>query len=143
MPRIRMADSDRERYGGPEWVELHANELMDEDTGLIEQLEETWDLTPTEFLRGLNRESPKALRAMIWLARRKVGCVDPVATFRPKVQRWSGVTYEALAAEEAALAEPDPPANRAARRADKPSGRKRTAASKSSSTSTGSASSDS
>lgn len=142
MPRIRLCDSDRERYGGPEWVELPALDLMDEDTGLIEAIEEAWDLSPTELLRGVARNSTKALRAIIWVARRKAGCNDPVATFKPKVQKWSGITYEALPAEDAALADADPPANRADRRAAKAAGKKKsTGRSKRSSTSTTSTSS--
>lgn len=146
MPRIRLCDSDREKYGGPEWVELRATELMDEDTGLIELIEEAWDLTPLEFLRGISRNSTKALRAMIWLARRKAGCLDDVRTFKPKTQDWSGVVYEALPAEAKLAADADPPANRAERRraAKKAPGKsKRTAGSEPSSTSTTSPSSES
>lgn len=136
MPRIRMCDSDRERYGGPEWAEIALTELLDEETGLIEQLELAWDMSPTEFLGGVIRETTKALRAMIWIARRKAGCRDPVATFKPKTQTWSGVVYEPLPAEQQA-ADADPPANRAERRASKKAnGRKNRAASKTSSTST-------
>jgi len=144
LPRIRLCDSDREKYGGPEWVELKATELMDEDTGLIELIEEAWDLTPLEFLRGVSRNSTKALRAMIWVARRNAGCLDDVRTFKPKTQDWSGVVYEALPAELKA-ADADPPANRAERRAAKkaPGKRKPTAGSKTSSTSTTSPSSGS
>lgn len=136
MPRIRLCDSDRERYGGPEWVELSMVDLMDEETGLIEQIEEAWDLTPVEFLRGVRRNSIRALRAMVWIARRKAGCLDPVNGFKPRVQGWSGITYEELPAE-AKAADADPPANRAERRAkDKAAGRKsNTARSKTSSTS--------
>lgn len=142
MPRIRLCDSDREKYGGPEWVELHATELMDEETGLIEQVEELWGLSPPEFLHGIGRDSTKALRAMVWLARHKAGCFDPVATFKPKVQGWSGIVYEPLPAERKAAADADPPANRAVRRAAKGRGKKRsTDGSKTSSTSTTSASS--
>jgi hypothetical protein len=138
LPRIRLCDSDREKYGGPEWVELKATELMDEDTGIIELIEEAWDLTPVEFLRGINRNSTRALRAMIWVARRKAGCLDDARTFRPKTQSWSGVTYEALPAEEKLAADADPPANRADRRAARkaPGKKKATAGSRTSSTST-------
>lgn len=137
-----MCDSDRERYGGPEWAEISLAELLDEETGLIESLEQAWDLSPTEFLRDIMRDSTKALRAMIWIARRKAGCVDPPSTFRPKVQKWSGVQYEPLPAEQQA-ADADPPANRAERRAAKKAGgRKNRTGSKTSSTSTTSDSSD-
>jgi hypothetical protein len=136
VPRIRMCDSDREKYGGPEWAELSLPELLDEETGLIEALELAWDMSPTEFLRDIMRDSTKALRAMIWIARRRSGCQDPPSTFRPKVQKWSGVQYEALPAEQQA-ADADPPANRAGRRAArKANGRKNRTGSKTSSTST-------
>jgi hypothetical protein len=138
-----MCDSDRERYGGPEWAEISLVDLLDEETGLIESLEQAWDLSPTEFLRDIMRDSTKALRAMIWIARRKSGCTDPPATFRPKVQKWSGVQYEPLPAEQQA-ADADPPANRAGRRAaKKATGKKIRAASATSSTSTGPTSPDS
>jgi len=147
MPRIRMSDADRERYGGPEWVEISLVELIDEETGLIEQVENAWGMSPPELLRHLFRQSTQALRAVVWIARRKAGCVDPVATFKPKVQAWSGITWEPLPAEVAAAEEAtaewgdaDPPANRAERR--KKPGR-RPAKSKTSSTSTGSTSSGS
>lgn len=136
-----MCDADRERYGGPEWVEINAAELMDEATGLIEQIEEAWDLTPPEFLRGISRGSTKALRAMIWVARRKAGCLDNAATFRPRTQDWSGISYEPLAAEQK-VADAVPPANRAERRAKARGKKPRTAGSKPSSTSTGRVSSD-
>ena len=125
MPKIRMCDSDRETYGGPEWAEIVMAEILDEETGLIEVLENPrgWDMTLTEFLTGIRRGSTRALRAMIWLARRKAGCVDDPLTFRPKVQDSSGVRYAALPAEERAAdaeaADAVPPANRAARRAAK------------------------
>jgi hypothetical protein len=131
-----MCDSDRERYGGPEWVEISLADLLDEETGLIEQVELAWDMSPMEFVGGIIRETTKALRAMIWLARRKAGCRDTAATFKPKTQTWSGVVYEPLPAEQQA-ADADPPANRAALRASKKAGgRKNRAASKTSSTST-------
>ena len=137
-----MCDSDRERYGGPEWAEISLPDLLDEETGLIEQLELAWDMSPTEFLRDMIRETTKAMRALIWIARRRAGCKDPVAGFKPKTQVWSGVIYEPLPTERQA-ADADPPANRAERRAGKKAGgRKNRAASKTSSTSTTSDSSD-
>jgi hypothetical protein len=146
MPRIRMADTDRERYGGPEWVEIPIADIVNEETGLIEAVEEAWGLSPAEFLSRVSRGSIKAMRAMIWLARRKAGCVDDPRTFRPLTQRWSGITYELLPGEEF---EDVPLANRADRRAaakaaPKTAGpRKSTGRSARSSTSTGSGSPDS
>lgn len=145
MPRIRMADADRERYGGPEWVEVAIADIVKEETGLIEAVEDAWGLSPAEFLSRIGRGSIKAMRAMIWLARRKAGCIDDPRTFRPLTQRWSGITYELLPGEEF---EDVPLANRADRRAatkatktPRMAGpRKSTARSARSSTSTGSGS---
>lgn len=143
MPRIRMCDSDRERYGGPDWVEISLAEIVDEEAGLIDQLERGWDMSLAEFMAGLSRQMTRPAQALIWLARRKAGCVDVPATFRPKVQETSGVVYEPMPAE-AAAADADPPGNRADRRAaKKAAGRKTRAGSKTSSTSTGPASPDS
>lgn len=121
MPRIRMSDEDRERYGGPEWVEVEMADLLDESTGLIEQLEEVWRLTPAEFLSRLARGSVKAIRALMWLGLWKAGHrVDPGA-FRPATQQFSGVIWEYTAAEarradEVAgkVADAVPPVSRAA-----------------------------
>jgi len=140
MPRIRMSDADRERYGGPEWVEVAIADIVNEETGHIEAVEEAWGLSPAEFISRISRGSIKSLRAMIWLARRKAGCVDNPRTFRPLTQVWSGITYELLPGEEFGDV---PLANRADRRAapKKAAPRKSTARSARSSTSTGSGSS--
>lgn len=137
-----MCDSDRERYGGPEWVEVSFAQIIDEEAGLIERLEQGWNMSLSEFMVGNSRAMTRPVQAMIWLARHKAGCVDDVRTFRPKVQDTSGVRYEFLP-EELAAADADPPANRAGRRAAKQAtGRKSRAGSKASSTNTGSTSSD-
>lgn len=143
MPRIRLCDSDRERYGGPEWVEINMAEILDEETGLLELLENHWDMSPVEYLRDTARMTQKALRAMVWLARRKAGCTDIPATFKPKVMDWSGITYEPLPAELKA-ADAAPPANRAERRAakKKAAGAKNLTGSETPSTGSGSGSSD-
>jgi hypothetical protein len=116
MPRIRMCDADRERYGGPEWVEVAIADIVNEETGLVEAVEEAFGLSPAEFLSRIGRGSIKAYRAMIWLARRKAGCVDDPRRFRPLTQVWSGITYELLGGEQDAEV---PFANRATRRATK------------------------
>lgn len=149
MPRIRMCDADREKYGGDEWLELEAADILDEETGVIEQIEETFGMSPAEFLHGITRGTIKAVRALIWVARWKQGFRDDVRTFRPKTQEFSGVRIdpttrelekERLSKESEAV----PPANRAERRAARtPRKAASTAASKRSLTSTGSSSSNS
>ena len=150
MPRIRMCDADREKYGGPEWVEVAIADIVNEETGLVEAVEEAFGLSPAEFLIRIGRGSIKAYRAMIWLARRKAGCVDDPRRFRPLTQVWSGITYELLAGEQGEGGE-IPFANRATRRAAKVAPKKATsprragttARSARSSTGTGSGSPDS
>lgn len=124
MPRIRMCDADRERYGGPEWVEISMAEILDEEAGLIELLNSrrAWDLSLGEFIDGVTRGMIRPTQAMIWLARRKVGCTDDPLTFRPKIHRHSGVEYVELPSERGDDA--DPPANRAGRRAAKKASKK-------------------
>ncbi len=113
MPRIRMCDEDRERYGGPEWVEVNVNDLGDERTGDLEAIEDHCDLMAGEFADKFARGSLKATRAMIWLGRRKAGCRDDFKTFRPRVLM---ARIEPLESERA---DADPPApNRAQRRAE-------------------------
>jgi hypothetical protein len=140
MPRIRMCDADREKYGGDEWYELEMADLLDEETGLIEQIEEVWSLTPLEFLHGLTRDSVKAIRALIWVCRWKQGIRDDRRTFRPKTQEWSGFRLELTDKERARERERDagPPADGA-----EPPRNENTEPSEPSSTSTGSTSSDS
>jgi hypothetical protein len=111
-----MRDEDLQRYGAaclthrgaggcPEWVELDLAELMNEDAGLVELIEERWDLTPSELEGRLARGSLKALRAFIWVARRKAGCRDDIPSFRPHTQDNSGITWEQLPAEAARVEE--------------------------------------
>lgn len=149
MPRISMCPADREKYGGDEWIELETADITDEETGVIEQIEEQWGMSPKEFLYASMRGTVKGVRALIWAARWKNGFRDDPRTFRPKTQEWSGVRVEPTAREEQLAREREglPPANRVERRtAAKAPARKATkgtAASRRSSTGTGSGSSDS
>lgn len=140
MPRISMRKEDREKYGGPEWYELETADILNEETGVLEQIEEEWGMSPKEFLYASMRGTVKGVRALIWAARWKQGFKDDTRTFRPRTQEFSGVRVEATARETKLAEEREvgPPAGRAAK-----SARKSTAASKTSSTSTGSGSSGS
>lgn len=143
MPRISMCKADREKYGGDEWLELEMSELLDEETGLLEQIEEKWGMSPFEFLAAVDRATVKGVRALIWAARWKTGLRDDPRTFRPSTQLFSGVRVEPTEKEKERAAEREgrPPALRAPARKSSP--RKTTAASKASSISTGSGSSGS
>lgn len=142
MPRISMCPADREKYGGPEWIELEASDITNEETGLIELIEEKWGLAPKEFLAGISRGTVKGIRALIWAARWKSGMRDEVRTFRPQTQEFSGVRVELTARElelnrslnSEVAADPLPDGA-------EPAPRKSTARSRRSSTGTGSGSS--
>jgi len=115
MPRISMAPADREKYGGEEWYELEMADLLDEETGVLEQVEEQWGMSPFEFLGAVSRGTVKGIRALIWAARWKQGLRDNAATFRPRTQDFSGVRIKPTEKEEARAKarEGDPPAERA------------------------------
>ena len=116
MPRIRLCDDDLAKYAGPEWVEIDLAKLSDMDTGLLEEFEQTVDLSLTEWTTALQRRMTKAVRAEIWLARRLAGCSDKWTGFWPKVYE---ANFEPLTGEEPAGADdadPPVPANREARR---------------------------
>lgn len=142
MPRISMCKADREKYGGEEWLELEASELTDEETGLIELIEEKWGLAPKEFLAGMSRGTVKGIRALIWAARWKHGHRDDPRDFRPRTQEFSGVRFE-LTVKELELNREVSAAPLSDRAEPKKTARKSTAASKRSSTGTGSGSSGS
>lgn len=115
-----MCDADRARYGGPEWLEISLVDLLDEETGLIEQIELQWDVTPDELERGMRRGSLIATRALIWAALRKADVHVAARGFRPKTLGEDGATFEALPSERGDADPPaEPPANRATRRAEK------------------------
>lgn len=128
MWRFRLSDEDREKYGGPEWVEYQLTKAVELDVDLLEQIEDATGYTILVTLPdALTRGSLRATRAATWLARHIAGVHEPGFTlFKPNM----------LAADFEWVDEPgdaDPPAsppNRAARRASstpsskKPTGRR-------------------
>jgi len=110
LGRIRLCKEDRERYGGPEWVEFDHDTLANCEAGFLERFEDATGMTITEFGDALNRGSVKSLRAMVWVARSLAGCEDPWPTFQPRVLR---MDVEGLGDDDA----PPAPTNRAGRRA--------------------------
>ncbi len=111
MWRFRLSDEDREKYGGPEWVEYQLTKAVDLDVDLIEQIEDATGYTILITLPdALSRGSLKATRAAVWLARHIHGIHEPTfAAFKPNM----------LAADFEWVDDPAPPVeppNRAARR---------------------------
>ena len=112
MWRFRLSEEDREKYGGPEWVEYTLNKAVDLEVDRLEQIEDATGYTILVTLpEALGRGSLKATRAAIWLARHIHGVHEPgFAEFKPNL----------LAADFEWVDDVDPPAeppNRAARRA--------------------------
>lgn len=112
MFRFRLSPEDRERYGGPEWVEFDMSRAVELPVEVLEGIEEATGYTfLVELPRGLDRGALKAVRAGLWLARRIAGIHEPAfADFKPNM-----LTADV---EWVDPADADPPAsNRAERRA--------------------------
>lgn len=114
MWRFRLSAEDREKYGGPEWVEYALDKAVDLEVDLLEQIEDATGYTIIVGLpEALGRGSLKATRAAVWLARHIHGIHEPAfALFKPNM----------LAADFEWVDDPAPPEeppNRAARRATK------------------------
>lgn len=114
MWRFRLSDEDREKYGGPEWVEFALEKAVDLDVALLEQIEDATGYTIMMTLPdAMAKGQMKAVRAAIWLARHIAGVHEPpFAQFQPKILnadcRWVDDVDP-----------PEEPPNRAARRATK------------------------
>jgi hypothetical protein len=69
---FRLSDADRERFGGPEWVELDPDALLNVPASQLAQWEA--EFHPLTVLQAVNgRNSAAGLRALMWLARKFVG----------------------------------------------------------------------
>ena len=108
--RIRMCSEDREKYGGPEWIEFDYAQLADMSVELIEEFETQADMTVTEFGMQLPRGSSKVLRAMLWFGRRAAGCTEQFGDLKPKI-------FQLEIENTGGDADPPAPTNRAGRRA--------------------------
>lgn len=112
MWRFRLSDEDREKYGGPEWLDYVLSRAVDLEVDVLEQIEDATGYTILVTLPdALGRGSLKASRAAVWLARHIHGIHEPAfAVFKPNM----------LAAEFVWVDDdvpPEEPPNRAARRA--------------------------
>ena len=102
--RMRLHEVDRQTYGGPEWSELHLDQLAEVDSGLLEEFEETIGLTVVgEFPEQLQRRALKAIRAALWLSRRLSGHKDDWTTFKPNLLK---VDFELVDEDDPGKADP-------------------------------------
>lgn len=84
MARIKMCDTDRENFGGPEWLPFRLTEMIDDtDVGELERLEK---LTGVPFADAVEElTSARAIRLWLWLGLRAEGVDVAWKDFRPKV----------------------------------------------------------
>lgn len=127
MWRFRLSAEDREKYGGPEWVEYQLTKAVDLEVDLLEQIEDATGYTILIGLpEALSRGSLKAARAAVWLARHIAGIHEPAfAAFKPNM-----LTADFKWVDDADP--PEEPPNRAARRAATKTAAKSTRASRTS-----------
>ncbi len=93
--RIRLCETDRDSYGGPEWVVLDTDALLDLPASELEQIEMTIGSALAPYLAFVERADARQARAMlarmrrvcVWLARRQAGLVDEWDKFDPRVLR--------------------------------------------------------
>lgn len=117
MWRFRLTPEDREKYGGPEWVEYSLDKAVDLPVELLEEIEVATGYTilvslPQALLGG----GLKAVRAALWLSRHIAGVHEPAfAEFKPKVLAADMEWVDPEPGTDAVP--PGEPPNRAARRA--------------------------
>lgn len=90
--RLRMSEADRATYGGAEWLDYRDDDMLDLPFDEVEKIEDTIGMS-LMVLRAVEtpRYSARALRTLLWLARRQGGHEDDWATFKPNVQRVDAV----------------------------------------------------
>lgn len=71
---LRMCDSDREKYGGQEWIRLDVDQVLDTPSSTLRR----WELqTAYPIERAINEASHSmpatATQVLVWLARKQSG----------------------------------------------------------------------
>lgn len=93
--RLRLSDADRDRLGGPEWVEFDGTRLMVEEARLLRRYTgRSFKELGDALVEGGDEE---AIAAMVWLARRRAG-VD---------EKFSGLDFDMEGVEREDIP-PDP-----------------------------------
>lgn len=85
MLRLRMCDEDREKFGGPQWLQFDADQLLDTPCDQLAAIE-----TETGIVLALAVDNPNltsARRLWLWLALKHAGVQLAWADFQPKVLR--------------------------------------------------------
>lgn len=88
--QVSLADEDRERIGGPEWLDV---DIRDFDIDDCIDIQEATGLDFFAFRRGFPND-PRAFKAVVWIALRHAGIVLDFAElhFKAYQGKWSDVT---------------------------------------------------
>lgn len=82
MRRIRLSDADRERYGGPEWLDWDEEHLSVAEAEILqEQLGVAW----TGYTSWLRESGVAAIKWCLWVCLRRAGVVVDWAAFDPNL----------------------------------------------------------
>lgn len=79
---IRLCDADRERYGGPEWLNLEPDGLLDVPASQLAEWEREIGLSVMQIIND-DRLSAHAVRGATWIALRMAKVDLPYADFDP------------------------------------------------------------
>jgi hypothetical protein len=87
LTQYRLCAVDRERYGGPEWVDFDISQCAELPVDLLEEVEDQTGYTISITLPvAMSRGGLKAVRAAVWLARHIAGVHEPrFADFKPNL----------------------------------------------------------
>lgn len=72
---LRMCDEDRARYGGPEWIPLDLDRLVDAPASTLERWEEEvgYAIELACAQAGATHPPSRPVRILVWLARKQGG----------------------------------------------------------------------
>lgn len=85
---FRLGDADRDKYPrGDEWFLYDDEQLYDATPDDLDKLETEMGYRIHRFLNDLDEMGVQAVRAAMWMARRRVGVQESWGSFQPKVFR--------------------------------------------------------
>lgn len=85
MLQLRMSDADRDRYGGPEWLDYDAAVLDDTPCDELAKIEAQTGVVLYEAVQEPNAAA--ALRVWLWLALSRAGVDVAWPDFTPRTLR--------------------------------------------------------